>query len=246
MKKCKCGCGTIIPDYCTWVRGHHGRGKRRTKKEIENMKKGISQLERKRRSKAIKKRWENGTYDFMYGNTNPSCNPEIGKKIGEANKKRIVSEETKQKIRNYRTGKPGPKVSEETKKFHSERMKKDNPMYRKEVLKNHPVLKSGPKFISDGEKKLSKIFKDIGYEFEHQKQIAKKVGYYTVDFFFPDFEKIIEFDGHHNHITFAHKDKIRDEYIKNRYGYDTLRLIPVDLNNSNRSKLISKIKEFLK
>lgn len=245
MKYCKCGCNTIIPDHCTWVKGHHGRGKKRTAKEIKNMKKGITAEKRKKISERLRKDWKAGKYDSMFGDSNPSKRPEIAKKIGDANRKRIVKKSTKDKIRKSRLGKPGFPMSEERKKESSIRMKKDNPMYRKEVLENHPVLKSGRYFISLGEKQLSKIFNKMNLKYHHQKQIKKEKGYYTVDFFFPKNNKIIEFDEHHSHRENPEYDQKRDKYIKQNYGYDTLRILPRELNNSVRSQLILKIRGFL-
>lgn len=118
-------------------------------------------------------------------------------------------------------------------------------MFRKEVLENHPVLKSGPSFISIGENKLFQLFTELGLNFKHQKQFAKERGFYTSDFYFPDQNKIIEFDGHHSHAEFPEKDQTRDSYLFNRYGIIALRLLPPDLNMNNRKELIKKLNTFL-
>lgn len=221
------------------------RGFPRTEKEKENISKGISKESRIKSSKRMKRRWKNGIYKIMYGSSNPSARPEVGAKIGIANRGRIVKEETREKLRLSHLGKPGNKISKERRKLYSKRMKINNPMFNKEILKNHPILTSGRYFVSLGEKKLSKIFQEMKLRFYHQEQIAKKIGYYTVDFFFPKYSKIIEFDGHHSHREHPEKDIERDKYIKETYDFDTLRIIPVELNNTNISKTIIKIRDFL-
>ena len=267
---CKCGCGTPIPPGNTWVRGHHRRGVKHTKEAREKISKalkgntpwnkgiprteeerqaisrGISEEERKRRSERTKKGWEEEKYDFMYGETNPACRPEVREKIGNAWRGRSHAEETKEKIRKARLGKPGRPFPENLKKLFSKRMKEDNPMYRKEVLEKHPVLNHGPKFISEGEDKVAKILQDMKISYERQKPLKKAVrGYYMLDFFLPEYNVIIEFDGHHSHVENPERDKERDEYILKTYGYPTLRIKPLELNNRNRPDLIEKIRRFL-
>lgn len=269
MNHCKCGCGNIIAITATWARGHHRigkghsqasrekirkaamgrpsatRGKKRTEAEKLNMKAGISKEERNKRSERMKKRWADGKCDIFKGQTNPSKRPEVSKKIGDANRVREVTDVTREKIRKARTGKPGPVVSERTKKMHSDRMKVNNPMFRKDVLDKHPLFKSGIYFTSEGEKKLSIIFKEEGYIFRHQEKIKKEKGYYIADFFFPMRRKLIEFDGHSRHADFPDSDIRRDRYIWENYGYGTLRILPPDLNLRSRKELLTKIGEFL-
>lgn len=222
------------------------KGIPRTAKDLANIKKGITAEKLIQRSLSTKKSWEEGKYEVMCGDTNPSKRPEVAHKIGEANKLRVVTDATKEKIRQSRLGKPNNVVfSEKVKKATSDRMKRDNPMFRKEVLQNHPILKSGPNFISIGENKLIQLFTELGFQFKHQFQIAKVKGYYTADFFFPLQDKIIEFDGHESHRTFPEKDKTRDAYILENYGFVTLRLLSPDLNLKNRKELIEKLYTFL-
>jgi len=221
------------------------KGIPRTLKEKKNISSGISKESRMKSSKRMKHLWKKGKYKDHVGKTNPSKRPEVARKIGEANHRRKVTEVTREKIRQSKLGKPGPAVSEKTKKLYSERMKRDNPMHRKEVLENHPVLKTGRYYISQGEKTLSILFQKMKLKYKHQKQMAKEIGYYTVDFFFPKYNKIIEFDGHQSHREHPEKDEKRDAYIKKRYGYTTLRIVPMELNNTNRPKLLSKIRNFL-
>ncbi len=267
---CRCGCGTPVNKGSVWIKGHHRRGVKhssaalqkmkearmnnipwnkgipRTEEEKEAIRQSISKTERKRRSESAKGRWAKGTYDNMYGKTNPACRDEVRLKIGQANKGREWTESARQKISKSRLGKPGCVVSEETKRLHSERMKKDNPMFRKEVLQNHPVLKSGRYFISSGEKIIAQLLKALEIKFQHQKQLAKGKGYYTADFFLTGPGKLIEFDGHQTHHTEKgiKKDQERDAYILKMYGYRTLRLLPSELNNRNRPNLICKIRSF--
>lgn len=265
MNYCKCGCGTPISDHATWKCGHWARGKEayailsdngkktggwnkgipRTEKEKEKMRECISPAERKRRSVLTKARWDAGVYDFMNGSTNPSCNPEVGKKIAAANRKRKVLNSTKEKIRNAKLGKAGPPISEANKAMASKRMKINNPMFREEVLKNHPVLKSGPKFHSLGEKKVGALLEEMNLPYSYQYQFPKARGFYTADFFLPQFGIIIEFDGHHSHVTQADKDRKRDAYIRLKFGFATLRLLPPTLNNRNIKNTKTLIREFI-
>ncbi len=159
------------------------KGVPRTAQEIENIKAGITNESRLKSSQRMKQRWESGEMDCFKGNGNVSKRPEVAQKIGEANHKRIVTEETRTKMRIARTGKPGPVVSEEIKKKHSERMKINNPLYNLEILKRHPIFKSGRYHFSLGEKKLSILLTQIGIEFKHQEPRAKDVGFYVLDFF---------------------------------------------------------------
>lgn len=209
------------------------------------MRRGISTEERERRSKRTTRGWKEGRYDFMNGKTNPACRPEVATKIGEANKGRIISKATRHKLSKSRLGKPGQVVSERVKKLHSKRMKKDNPMYHKDVLQNHPVLRGGRYYISIGENKVAGLLTEMGIAFERQKLLRKQVGYYVADFFLTGHDAIIEFDGHYSHVENAEKDRQRDCYLLRRYGYRTLRLVSMDLNNRNREDLIQKIREFL-
>jgi very-short-patch-repair endonuclease len=127
-------------------------------------------------------------------------------------------------------------------------MRVNNPMFREEVLYNHPVLRGGRHFTSLGEKILAERLEELGIYFQRQKQLKKEKGYYTVDFFLPENAVVIEFDGHHSHHTpeGKEKDRQRDAYILSTYGYPTLRILPIDLNNRNRRRLIWKIRRFLR
>lgn len=219
------------------------KGIPRTPEEKKNISKGISKESRKRSSKRMKDRWKAG--EFNNSINGPSQSVEARLKISKASTGRHLSMEARELIRKSRLGKPGNVMSDKAKKSQSKRMKLNNPMFRKEVLENHPVLQSGPNFISIGENKLIQIFTERDFDFIHQKQIAKERGFYTVDFFFPNQNKIIEFDGHESHRMFPEKDKIRDLFVLNTYGFETLRLLPIDLNNSNRKELLTKINTFL-
>lgn len=222
------------------------RGISRTQGEKEHIRSGISPEERKRRSERMKIRWGEGEFLHFIGEGNPSKTSEASRKISLANKNRVVKEETRNKIRMSKIGKPGPVISEENKRKHSERMKKDNPMFREEVLKKHPVFNEGPYFVSKGELFLKELFIHLGFSFIHQKRIPKnKLGFYVVDFYFPDSNKVIEFDGHSNHFLYPEKDRIRDNFLKKAHDIEILRLLPKDLNNRNRPILLKKIGGFL-
>lgn len=267
---CKCGCGTVIKHCYEFVHGHHRKGAKlpeeskerirqaqlghtsptkgipRSEKDKAAMRLGITPEKRKARSIMKKEQWKTtNSYKFMYGELNPSKRPEVAAKIGAAQLGRKHTKEHRKKHSLAITGKPGNIVSDKRKAEYSERMKRDNPMHRKEVLENHPVLKSGIYFVSLGEKKLSAIFKDLQLKFVHQMKLQKEKGYYSADFFFPDYDKIIEFDGHESHRINPENDIKRDAYILERYGYQTLRLLAPELNNRNREQLLHKIKEFL-
>lgn len=267
---CECGCGTIVRHYYKFAHGHHRRGKKlpeesrerirqaqlghisptkgipRTDKDKAAMRLAITPEKRKIRSEMKKEQWRTtDSYQFMYGELNPSKRPEVAAKIGAAQLGRKHTKEQRKKQSLARIGKPGVIVSDKRKAEYSERMRRDNPMHRKEVLENHPVLKSGIYFMSIGEKKLSDVFKDLQLNFVHQMKLQKEKGYYSADFFFPDYNKIIEFDGHESHRINPESDIRRDAYILERYGYQTLRLLSPELNNRNREQLLQTIKEFL-
>ena len=269
MKFCKCGCGTPVSNTASWVKGHCRKGIThteeakekirqarlgkpawnlgipRTKEEKANMRASFTTDRKAQASARMKRRWEAGLYSNLLGDGNPSKRSEVSAKISEANRKRKIKDSTKEKIRQSRLGKPGPIMSEKGRASLSERMKINNPMYRKEVLDKHPVLLSGPSFLSEGENKLALLFSQLELEFKRQFKVQKDIGFYTVDFFFPDHGKIIEFDGHSSHSEFPEKDRTRDGYLLNKYGYQTLRILPQEINNTNLPKLIVRVKEFL-
>ncbi len=266
---CKCGCGTPIPLGNIWAKGHHRRGVKHSEKALQKMRearlgttpwnKGIPRTEsekraisqgitkegRARNSERVREGWKNGAYDSLYGETNPACRPEVREKIGQNWLGRHHTEETKEKLREARLGQPGTPVSEERKQEYSERMRANNPMYRKDVLQKHPVLKSGPKYRSVGENKLAEILMGMGVVFQRQRPLRKPVGFYVVDFYLRKHRGIIEFDGHHSHVEYADKDKERDAYLLATYGYPTLRILSPELNNSNREALIERIGGFI-
>lgn len=269
MKFCKCGCGMKISNTIEWIKGHNRRGQThseyakgkisqsklgksswnkgisRTEEEKIKIKSSIKEETKKASSERMKKRWADGLCNNFFGSQNPSKRPEVAIKIGEANRKRKVSSATREKMAQFRRGKPGIVVSKKTKKLLSERMKINNPMYQKDVLANHPVLRSGSKFRSDGEKKVASVLDIMKIGYSQQEPISKDKGYYIVDFFLFDYKKIIEFDGHHSHVENFEKDIIRDKYILDRYGYSTLRIVPPEINNTNLPNLIARIGEFL-
>lgn len=219
------------------------KGVPRTTEEKENISRGQSNSGRKSMSISMKNRW--GAGEFNNSINGPSQSLSARKKISEANTRRGHSDMSKEKLRQAHLGKPGNPVSESRKKKYSERMKINNPMFRKDVLDKHPILKSGPSFISIGENKLMVIFDDLNLKYKHQKKIKKEVGYYTADFYFPKFKKIIEFDGHESHRTFPERDEKRDKYIFENYGYKTFRITSPELNLRNREQLVATIKTFL-
>lgn len=222
------------------------KGIPRTEEEKEKMRKGITPEERQRRSDRIKARYAQGKYEFMKGETNPSCNPEVGRKIAEANRKRVQSEETREKIRQARLGKPGPVWSEEQRKGCSERMKKNNPMYDLEVIKRHPSFQKGNQNPSKGERVVEKMLKDMGLSYEQQYPI-KNLGpkHYFLDFYLPDFNACIEYDGFWTHAEEPEKDQERDAFVLKTYGIRTFRILEKDINNTNKPGLVNRIWEFL-
>jgi very-short-patch-repair endonuclease len=254
---CACGCGEQVK--CTgsiFLRGHYLKIKSaqgiaipwnknipRTAQEIENIKNGISPESKKQNSERMRNRWRNGEI------TGHPCSEEKRQSMrGKTPWNAGLTKETSESvmlISKARTGQPGHDFSDEVKTRFSERMKKDNPMFKKEVLKNHPLMTSGRYFISSGEKQLSEIFTELKIKFIHQYPIKKNKGYYIADFFLPDFNKIIEFDGHINHRKFPEHDKIRDQYIFKNYGYITLRILPQELNIRNRQALLIHLKQFI-
>ena len=219
------------------------KGIPRTSEEKLHIKQGQSDSGKKNISLSLKNRWKDGEFDNTING--PSQSKVARRKISEANRKRVVKDSTKEKIRQSRLGKPGVVVSEKRKKEYSERMKINNPMFCKEVLDKHPIFKSGPSFVSIGENKLMIIFDDLKLKYYHQKKIKKEKGYYVVDFYFSKFKKIIEFDGHSSHRMFPERDMQRDKYIFENYGYITLRIVSPELNLRNREQLLFTIKTFL-
>lgn len=222
------------------------KGIPRTEKEKDAIRKGQSIEGRKRVSEDKKKAWKEGKYNFMFGSTNPSANPEVGKKIADANRKRIVKNSTKKKMSKARTGKSNGPCKPHVKEILSKRMKKYNPMFDEEVLERHPIFKSGCYHFSKGEKMLSEVLDKLKINYTHQK-IVKNINpkNYILDFYLDDFNLAVEFDGHYSHVLNPEKDIARDEYIFQTYGIKTLRILPSELNLHNRKTLIKSILGFI-
>jgi len=94
----------------------------------------------------------------MFGDTNPACREEVKKKIGDANRRRICSEQTRERISKSRTGKPGAIWTKKMKENASVRMKENNPMKDEEIKnKSHESLMktlNDPNFVHPNKGRL--------------------------------------------------------------------------------------------
>jgi hypothetical protein len=148
LRLCKCGCGNFVKGKNSlYLRGHHlkevsligkaipwNKGIPRTEKEKDNIRKGQTAEGRKRISESKKEQWKKGTYNTMYGETNPSKRPEVALKIGEANKGRVWKQESRLKLSESKKGHPGYSWTEENKNRQSDRMKINNPMKNEDTV----------------------------------------------------------------------------------------------------------------
>ncbi len=182
----------------------------------------------------------------MFGNTNPACREEVKRKIGEKSKGRPFPEEAKRKLAEIQRNRIHPPCPESLKIASSKRMKENNPMWREDVIKNHPMLQGGCFFYSEGEKKVDNILEKMGIRRDHQKRI-RRIGKrsYFLDFYLPEFKIAIEFDGYITHSTKPEKDQERDKFLEDFYKIKTIRIIPSELNTRNIQKTRIKIRRFL-
>jgi hypothetical protein len=124
---------------------------------------------------------------------------ETKKKLSLANKGRIVSEETKKKLSLANIGK---KQSEETKKKLKEQYLQGRGVT---CFNKHIVIYNNIKFKYSWEPKVAKWLDDhnIKYEYESKKcRFKLSTGHtYIIDFFLPDLNKFIEVKGWWNQIS---------------------------------------------
>lgn len=90
-----------------------------------------------------------------------------------------------------------------------------------------------PKRLTKGQLELEKIINSLGFEII----LEKEFGNYRIDLFLPELNKGIEFDGI-GHLK--KRDKKRDEFIKDNFGVEILRI--KDLKDS---ELKNKVLEFI-
>ncbi len=137
----------------------------------------------------------------------------------------------------WRRGKLHPHVYTEEERIKARnRMKEDNPMFREEVIARHPILHSGCFYISIGEQRVATALDELKIKYEHSYRVRQpgKRSYF-LDFYLPKYNLVIEFDGHWTHIN-SEKDKVRDEYIFEKLGAKTIRILPFTTNNKERLK----------
>ena len=113
---CKCGCGKVtnigirsgVPNR--FIKGHHTKGKKRSKETIKKMSEGRKGIKHTEETKIKMSEIKRGH----------KHSEETKRKISEAQKGKIISEESKSKMREAHKGLPGHKHTEETKRKISE------------------------------------------------------------------------------------------------------------------------------
>jgi hypothetical protein len=151
-------------------------------------------------------------------NNNPMSNKNISAKMANTLSNRYSSGE----LIPYWLGKEKPDAVK--------RMKTNNPMRNPDIRRKtlRKIVKSWNDNgrISAGEKLVKNVLSEIGISFIHQFILDAEKRSYVLDFFFPDLNKCIEYDGHSKHYTVigVEHDLDRDEYLKNNYAVETVRI----------------------
>ena len=110
------------------------------------------------------------------------------------------------------------------------RMKNDNPMQDPEIRKKtlQKIVKSwvANRKVSEGEVNVKQSLRGLGYNFIHQFTVAGPKREYIMDFFLPDYNICIEYDGHSRHYTEEgiQHDSIRDNWLNEQFGIETIRV----------------------
>jgi len=98
---------------------------------------------------------------------------------------------------------------------------------------------------TESEKIFKAILKSINVPYEFQKIMYTDKTFYIVDFYIPQFNKVIEIDGgYHETATQKKKDIDRSNILKSKINIENiLRLTNRDVSNTN--KVIEIVKHFL-
>lgn len=92
------------------------------------------------------------------------------------------------------------------------------------------------------EASFSSWLTECGVIYESEKPLWNNTTHrnYFVDFFFPHLNLVIELDGS-QHIKTADKDKLRDDFIKQEYGYTILRVSHKEYQSKTKYNLICSL-----
>lgn len=150
---------------------------------------------------------------------NPMCNAKVAAKMGET-RKRLFREGL---LIPPALGNPRPDVS-------IRMLSEENPMKDKEIAKRalakgrQTLLQKGN--ISEGQLRLRKLLVKLNMNFVEEMPIDGPKRIYLLDFYLPDLNLCLEYDGHSQHYSSKGKkrDKCRDKYLKRYHGLETLRI----------------------
>jgi len=202
---------------------------------------------RKKMSKSLKKRYASGELDGLKKKVGEAVRKTITKynktdKARAAVSKRMKSnnpmhdKKTAKKVsktqkEGYTSGRLTPTWLGKKKPDATKRMlSSDNPMKDPAIAKAtlqkaaKTLIKNGN--ISEGEKRVKAILRKLGVNFVHQMAFDGPNRCYIIDFFLPDHNCCIEYDGHSRHYTKEgiKKDKVRDKFMSKKYSLSTVRL----------------------
>lgn len=179
----------------------------------------LSQEEKDKISKSIKKKWEDKNYREMMGNAHKHKLPKEWKEnIAWGMIGKNKSEETKSKMSNYQSN----RTKEHEVNMREAWKKQWNSLTKEEQIKRlSKWIEAGhDSFVflepSSLEKKVAKQLDDIGIRYIQQKKIFDGNRSYYLDFYIPQYKLVIECNGNywHNKDDRIIRDKKLKEYVE--------------------------------
>jgi hypothetical protein len=184
-------------------------------------------------SEGIKKFYIEHPEAKRLGSNNSSSRPDVKKKIGDSNRGKICSDETKKRISLGCKGKnmgPRPSMFGEKNHFynkhHSEETRKQISLKTKEAFQKNPNLHPNRRmgkigFVSSLEQKLYKIAKDMFTDIETGYPISTGISMRYADIAIPSLKIDLEADGKYWHMNIENDIKRDNELLS--IGWRTIR-----------------------